>query len=404
MGQIANFSVEQLEDALKQTLEAIDEDYEDGYLTDDEANDLEEEALEEYEDLLDEADDEEDYEDEEFSVYDGELANFSAGTVLGNAIMEHIVAIDPEDPESTIVALADNLGLVDDRGYELDEEQAIESVLGLMTGAVIPDESIIVGLADNLDLSEDDVEEICDLTEAELEDEEDFEDEDDYNDYDGDYVDELEEEIEGLEGELEEVGDIAEEAFSRIENMEAQFSSALANQEIGRQFDRLERDAYALVESGQMPPAIFDEHYGNFESQEQQLAAFSTVCDRRGVTPEAELYRLGSLNETYAGMEPNINFSQMSYSDPKTQDYEEDDAMLAQAARNVRNRLSNADFGKPLDLRGLGGVTPQAQPQQAQQASGVTGLNPFGSSYSPNLVGAAADPLAAMQGQQFRSF
>ncbi len=354
---MANFSIEELQSALNETLAQIDSDVEEGLLTEEEAAGLEEDALSEFEDLSQELlnEDEELDDEAEYSVYDGVLANFSAGTALGSAVMEYIVADDPEDPESTIADLAWKLGLVDEEGYELDEEEAIAGLLGIMSGEVAPDESLIEGIADYFELDDDEVEQMYDLAEAELAEDGYEEDEEDYDD---EYVDPntavLEDEIEQLEGELDEVGGLAEEAFSRVATMEANFAYAQEQQNIAREFENLERDAYALVENGQMPPAIFDEHYGNFETREDQLAAFSQVCDSRRVDPETELYRLEGLNETYAGMEPNINFSQMSYSDARTGDYEEDDAMLAQAARNVRSRLANNNFGQPLDFSGIG--------------------------------------------------
>ena len=356
----AEFSVEQLEEALESTLEEIDQQFEDGYLTEDEANELEEEALAEYEELGEELYDEEDEDELEYAAYDGELANFSAGSALGGVLMEHIVAVDPYNPESTIIGLADSLGLVDEDGYELEGDDAIAGVLGLMSGDVIPDESLIEGISDYLELDDDEADEIYELTSDEYEGlvEDEYDDDEEYYYEDGDVVDELEGEIEGLEGELDEVNEVAQEAFSRIANMEAQFAQAQEQSEIAREFEMLERDAYSLVESGQMPPTIFEDNYGSFSSRQDQMAAFSQVCSSRGVDADSELYRLEGLNETYASMEPNINFSQMSYADGKVDDYDADDATIAQAARNVRARMSNNQFGQPLNL---GGVTPIAR-------------------------------------------
>jgi hypothetical protein len=356
-----DMTMEELQSALEETLAQIDDDFNQGQLTEEEAAQLEQEALDDFEAMQQEMKGSGDY-----AVYDGVLANFSAGTDFGGAVMELIVAEDPEDPEATIADLAWSLGLVDEEGYELDEEEAIAGLLGVMSGEVVPDQSLIDGIADYLDLDDEDVEAMYELAEAELAtgeydevDEEGYEDEIEGELEEDDYDPQatyLEEEIEELEGELEEVGGLAEEAFSRVADMEANFAQAQAQQEITHEFESLEREAYSLVESGQMPPAIFDEHYGNFNSREDQLAAFSQVCDSRRVDPETELYRLDGLNETYSGMEPNINFSQMSYSDPDTADYEQDDALVAQAARNVRNRLANNNFGQPLDFSGIGTV------------------------------------------------
>lgn len=365
----ANFSVDQLEEALEVTLEEIEQQYEDGLITDEEADALEEDAIDEFDEILESTD--EGY--EEYSAYDGSLANFSAGTALGSTLMEHIVALDPYDPETTIVDLANQLGLVDQEGYQLEDDDAIAGVLGLMSGEVIPDESLIEGISDYLDLDEDEEEEIYNLVEDEVEnlvgdedeyyeDDEDDEDEYEYYDENGNVVEKLEGEIEGLENELEQVGGIAEEAFSRIANMEAQFAQAQEQSNTSRQFEMLERDAYSLVESGQMPPAIFEDNYGNFSSTEDQMAAFSQVCQSRGVDADAELYRLEGLNDTYGQMEPNINFSQMSYADGTVDDYDVDDAVLAQATRNVRSRMRNNQFGEPLDIAAPTAMTARTLP------------------------------------------
>ena len=360
----ANFSEEELEYALEAALEEIEEQFQNGELTEDEADDLEDDIAEEYEEALDELE-EEDYDDEEFegSVYQGQLANFSAATDLGECIMEYIVEVDPEDPEETILDLAESLQLVDEEGYELEGEEAVEGVLGLMSGEIIPDESLLMGLAEYFDFDEDEADEIIDLTEDELEAEgylDDDYDDDDYDEeieadyeeegYDDDYVDELEEDIDELEDELDEVGEVAEQAFSRIQSMEAQFAMAQEEREISADFNALEEEAYALVESGQMPPAIFEDNYGNFEDAESQLAAFSQVCQSNGVDFEAELHRLDGINESYAEMEPDLSLSQFSYSDSNYEDYDVDDATLAQAARNVRSRNFGQEFGKPMNF------------------------------------------------------
>jgi hypothetical protein len=388
---MANFTLEQLEDALETTLDEINNEYEQGMLTEEEAAELEENAYEEFEDLSQELDDEE-YDDgsELEYAYNGTLANFSAGSALGEAIMSHVVASDPEDPESTIADLAYNLGLVDEDGYELDEEEAVAAVLELMSGEAIPDESIVERLADYLDLDDEETDEIYDLAVQEIVDagyypDDEYEDEDEFYYDDANHVDvveELEDEIEDLEGELEEVGDLAEEAFSRVADMEANFAYAQEQNNIAREFEILERDAYALVESGQMPPAIFEDNYGSFSNRDDQMAAFSQVCHSQGVDAETELYRLEGLNDTYSEMEPSINFSQMSYADGSYDDYEADDAIVAQAARNVRNRIANNGFGKPMDL-GFGSVAtlPSQIPAQIEGA-----INP---AMTPLAVGAA---------------
>ena len=403
----ANFSADQLEEALEATLEEIEQQYEDGLLTDEEADELEEEALDEFEELGEDLEDE--YEDNvEYGAYNGTLANFSAGTALGGALMEHVVAIDPYNPEETILDLADSLGLVDEEGYELEGDDAIAGVLGLMSGEVVPDESLLEGLSNYLELDDEEADEIYDLAEDELEeagyedDDEYYEDElapGEYYDEQGNIVADLENEIEGLEGELDEVGEVAEEAFSRIANMEAQFAAAQEQNNIAHDFEMLERDAYSLVESGQMPPAIFEDNYGNFASRDDRMAAFSQVCSSRGVDSGSELYRLEGLNETYAQMEPNINFSQMSYADTRTNDYHADDATLAQAARNVRARLSNNQFGQPIDfgtVPTLASGIPGAIPSQieGQPSVSMSNLN----NYAP------ANPRDLSLGGYARSF
>lgn len=379
---MANFTYEELQGALEETLSSIDTEFEEGRLTEEEAAGLEEDALAEYQDLEAELLAEEGMEDPaEYAVYDGVLANFSAATELGGLLQEYIVAQDPEDPETTIADLAYSLGLIDEDGNELDEEEAIAGLLGVMSGEITPDESLIEGIVDYFELDDEETDEIYDLAEAELTEDEDGEE------YEDEYIDPntelLENEIENLEGELEEVGGLAEEAFSRVASMEANFAYAQEQQNIAREFENLEREAYALVENGQMPPAIFDEHYGNFQSREDQLAAFSQVCESRRVEPETELYRLEGLNETYADMEPNISFSQFSYSDPQTSDFEQDDALLAQAARNVRNRLNNNNFGQPLNLNGVGvGNTPVSSIPSQQLGSVNPTMTPLATTSS----------------------
>ena len=390
-------AVKRLEEALEVTLTQIDDQYEQGLLTDEEADELENNAYDEFEEMIQDLEGEDENSELEYTVYNGALANFSAGSVLGGAIMEHIVACDPEDPEGTIVDLAYELGLVDEEGYELDEEEAITAVLELMSGEAIPDASIIETLADCLDLDEEEVDEIYDLAEGEIEDtyeDEDEEDEEDYYDeedegvyYEDDgVVEELENEIEDLEGELDEVGDMAEEAFSRVANMEANFAYAQEQNEIAREFELLERDAYTLVESGQMPPAIFEDNYGSFSNREDQLAAFSQVCSSQGVDASTELYRLQGLNDTYYEMEPSINFSQMSYADSRYDDYEADDALLAQAARNVRNRIANNGFGQPMDFGNhpVAAISSSQIPAQVQGAINPQ-LNPLVASGVPTM-------------------
>jgi hypothetical protein len=126
----------------------------------------------------------------------------------------------------------------------------------------------------------------------------------------------------------------------RIQELEAKFAQAEAEQEIATRLNDLGRQAQIGFSEGWLPPYVFNEIFGGFETQDEQIAAFSSVCNTNQVDPETELYAIQHTIGMFQRCGGVINFNSMAYQEPLNPLEEQQvDNTLAQARRNAQHRL-----------------------------------------------------------------
>ncbi|HEY9598492.1 MAG TPA: hypothetical protein V6D33_12560 [Cyanophyceae cyanobacterium] len=157
---------------------------------------------------------------------------------------------------------------------------------------------------------------------------------DDPDDYEEDYYDPLVEELEDLRAEV---------AYQRQRNdrVEAQFSQANLAQGVSEQLDHLERRAEHLVQSGIMPPLVFEREFGAWENERDRFAGFSAVFRANGMSGiEDELRhkeRVLEMFEDFADMgtplyAPGLMAQEAQFSAEEWSEWENEQA---QANRNL---------------------------------------------------------------------
>lgn len=263
------------------TIENIRAGVEAGVISLEEGEEAELNALDEYnalvaEELGYEIEDSDEY-DEEYEEYsDGSnMAYFEAGNNFGNGLVELFDAIGYDDLSEGIVDLAEALGL--------DEEDTA----GLLTGDYVPHPELIEQIAEAFGLDEE--------TYAQL-----------------DYLGE-EARVDAGYGEEEVIDeDIIEEAventaaYSRLENQLAEFQAEAI---LKNELDEFERDCHRGFTEGWLPPVVYRNLAGSFESEGDRLAAFSTLCASHNVDAKTQLFGFQSVIEAFRSCGPLMTFS-----------------------------------------------------------------------------------------------
>jgi len=323
--EILATAIENIDEVYEATINSIDDGEEEGLLTYEEAQELRAQAYDEYEQIVeleegDEDDEDDEEDDEEDYSRGGNTANFFRGSSesgIGQALME-LINEDYGDLEEGIAALCEVTG------YDA------ESIAGILVGQYIPDQDLVLELAQAFDSAND--EEVLNgmlvLAEDDAMEE-------------GDY-----EEDEGDEGETEEVLESYARAIQdkdfRLQELEAQFTEAQVQQEVSSRLNELNRLADAGFNQGWLPPVVHRELLGNFESQDDQLAAFSSVCQSNGSSLDTELYAMQKTLEMFQKCGGMISFNSFAYDEPLNPNEEaEENAIQAQARRNAELRLQN---------------------------------------------------------------
>jgi hypothetical protein len=260
------------------------------------AEDLQDRLLAEQGVDLDE-EDEEDYDDDTVDIEDF-IAEGLVGNRFGGAILE----------------LAEEMGYttVDDVVIDLANatNNTIEDTLGLITGATVPNEDLAVYTANLFELDEDTA---TDLVNAAYE--------------AGGIEDEDKEDEEEYEGDDEE---------------DAQYSSL--NARIA-EFETKEviRDSLATLEAKArdvMPPAALRLLFGtgNFNTESDRIAAFTSIAQRSGVDIDTELYAMSKTVEVFESLGLNETGLFNSYAALNEANFsennDEDKAAEEQARRN----------------------------------------------------------------------
>lgn len=250
--------------------------------------------------------DDEEYEDEDAEYSYGDLAEFSAGSAYGSALLELAEAAGYDDLEAFVEDVADVTG------------NDPSDIFDLVTGEAIPDDNFSVALAEALGLDEDLTADLLVLgIEERGEDIEDYLD--DEEDSDGD------EEIE-------------DETYSRVAALESELAEFQYENAVKDSLAELLVQADNLVEAGAMPPVAAEILFGSFDLDSDRIAAFSAVCNQNSVTPDQELYAMRKILKVFERLGGMINFGYSVQEEfaPVT----EEDVELEQIASNyIKNNF-----------------------------------------------------------------
>lgn len=277
--------------AFQEVLARIEQGFETGELSEEEADALEADALADYQAILAEElgietdEDEYDDEDEEDGDYAAgtDLATFSSGSQLGAAVLELGEVAGYETVEDLVFDLADVTGF--------DPEDLADLISGAASVEDFEDPELAAHtLANAFPQSEDEAiyENLMQLAASEAGYEVDEDAGDDNVDYSR-YRLELERD-------------------SRLDRMEAEFAAAQEATAVQTELYELTREADLGFQEGWLPPTAYKAIIGEFELDTDRFAAFSTVCDANEVPAEVELYAMRKQLEVFRRCGPFVKF------------------------------------------------------------------------------------------------
>ena len=252
------------------------------------------------------------------------LAEFSAATDT-NTFGQYILAIGEELGYDDIYEFVGDLT----ESFDADPDE----IVGILAGEYLPTEEFIESLSDMVEVDQelydalyDSAAEayidsgVVDTVLEELTAEESYDDEyEDDADYDNYYDEEDSQEYDDS-AEAGYNDDLALAALQ--EAREAKYNAAmLQNQmaefnaiaEVNSALKERERFALDLVSAGKMPPVVFEDLFGNFDSDEDRLAAFSQVCEYNGTDATSELYAIDKQLNTFAAYGDTALFNRHAY-------------------------------------------------------------------------------------------
>lgn len=284
----AEIDLDQLYQGFEETLARIDEGLESGDIDEDEADELDAQALEDYQALLAEAMgvelEDEDYDDDEGDYGDGtDLATFSTSSQLGTAVLE----LGQSQGYETVEDLVGDLS--EATGYDA------EDLAALITGQASLDDF------EDPELTAHTLAQAFEVTAG------------DDDAYDG-FMNIAAEES-GYE--IDDSGDdevdysryrLDLERDRKIDTLEAQFTAAQEENAISQTLMELTREADLGYEEGWLPPAAYKAIVGEFEMDTDRFAAFSAVCDSNEVDPATELYAMQKQLEVFKRCGPFVKF------------------------------------------------------------------------------------------------
>lgn len=258
-------------------------------------------------------------EDAEYSN-DGDYAEFSVGSQYGQALLElgAEAYYDEESDEYDIEGLCHELAA-------LSGEDA-NDIYGVLTGEIDPSDEFSLTLAEALELDEETESQLLILgIETRGESIEDYLDDEDEEDSD-------EEEYEDDEEDAE---------YSRVAQLEEEMANFKSAEIVKDQLSHLEARAWALVDNGQIAPVVVEKLLGNFNSESDRVAAFSSVAQSNGVTAGQELYAMAKVIEVLETMPVVANFGFESLQEVSDEELAEEQEVNNLAAAIIKNRKRN---------------------------------------------------------------
>lgn len=313
---------------LKSVLNNIQHFLSEGIINEERANQLAENAINDYNELIGEED----------------FSNYNNGDFNMSNMAEFSAANDSNSFGDSLLALGQAMGYDDVMDYTLDLADSMgadpEELLMFMSGDILPTSELVDLISDTLELDEEIREDLHNSAiESIIEDTELYDDglEEEYNDSEYDYSDneyyygnnanyydegsaELEEYLYQQELANAKAEEIALAALE--EAQEANYNAAILNEQMA-EFSAVaevssalnERDMYAqsLVMQGKMPPAVYQDLFGNFSSNEDRIAAFSQVCAVNGTDASSELYSMDKILDTFENYGDTALFNRHAY-------------------------------------------------------------------------------------------
>jgi len=202
---------------------------------------------------------------------DAELATFSVGSGYAATLLEIAAPAyyDEDTDEYDIEGLCVELGNLTDNDPE--------DVLALLQGEIEPSDEFTLLLSEQIGLDEEAADALLIAgIEARGESIEDYlEDESDEDEPESEYDPEA-----SYSNNLE----------SRVEFAEQELARSKAERIISNELSQIEKRVWELVEEGKCTPHVANFFLGEFDTIDDQIAAFSTTCSRNRVEPSSQLH------------------------------------------------------------------------------------------------------------------
>lgn len=302
-------------DLFNETVANFEKMYELGQIDDEEFEGLKINAYQEYQERLESIldIDAEGYDELEYGADDSEYAEFSVGSGYGAALLELGEAVGFEDVESYCY------GLAEATGYDPND------IYGILTGELDPSDEFSIDVANAIDPGNEELQEQLFVAGIEVRG-------DDINDY-------LDDEDEYEDDDTDE--DEEDEASYRVAQLEdeiAEFKSAVT---IKDELQMLEQQAWALVEQGKVTPNVVEKMLGNFSTDTDRYAHFSSLCDQKGLNPAIELYGMNYALRVLETMPVLTSFGYQVEEEITDEELEEEDAIALAASEMLKYRNLN---------------------------------------------------------------
>ncbi|GAA6622913.1 hypothetical protein [Scytonema sp. NUACC26] len=243
----------------------------------------------------------------------GDYAEFSVGSQYGAALLELGEANGFDDVEEWCLALSEATG------YDPND------ILDVITGEIEPSDELSLDVAEALELDENDQATLLVYgIEARGEDLD-------------DYLDEAESENEEESDESDE----NDADYSRVSQLEAEIAEFKATGIVKDELADIESRAWSLVDEGRVPPNVVEKLLGNFSTDSDRIAAFSTVCHKNSVDAATELYAMNKVLRVLETMPVVANFGYQALEEVSEEELEEEQALDAIANQFVKALNTN---------------------------------------------------------------
>ena len=323
-----------------ETIESLEEAYENGEVDEEELTSLKTQTLAELEEALAELrgltqEDLETYnnnENQEYSM-NNNYANFStASAYLVPAVMD-LIDNHYEDQDEAFYDIMEATGIGEDdlEGFLAGQLEASPEFIDILNGifeetATDTDSALglqLMGALDRGDTTEDELEE------AEYEEEYDDEDEEEDEEYDD------EEDVDSTDAEA-----VYSYIDPRVQELEAKMADFELNSELSNRLNGVADFAQQGIQERWLSKAKYDLLLGSFDREEDRVAAFSQTAESNNVDLSTQLYAvLFALKADEECGDPRVNFSSYVTERVSHVNSEEEELAKLQVEKMIENRL-----------------------------------------------------------------